>query len=453
MSSDYPSTAVPFENYALADLHDPIVQGPGFGGLEEAADVYTKLAQTLDKAAGDLRAVMTASLSAHEGEAADAGRQHIGRVATAGDVGAAQSKLATLALQEQAGYFARAQLDMRAAVENGGAPDEKARGQAVDAARLYENNSNHNLSNVFQVFSPPAVPAPDISVASTPPGANWGTPGGGATGVHTPGAAAPAPTPAPPPAPAVLTPPRVVPAPPPPPDGPGGSGDPGGQQAVPGPGGAGKSGGQAGVEKPPPAAPRGVPGPSTVQPPDPIPTPPTTAPQNSGGSDRRSSTDTPVPRVPGPSDPADRPLPQLPKLDTPDQNENVWQSDQPWKRSAPPPERIGIPGPGGLGRGVPSGRGTGTIGPEARSVPEPGPGTGRAPTGAWGEPTPSTLGGTRSAASAQQGAPFMPMGGAGGGAQDLAHPRPPWLLDADPEATWIGNLPDHAPAVIEPIEE
>jgi hypothetical protein len=47
----------------------------------------------------------------------------------------------------------------------------------------------------------------------------------------------------------------------------------------------------------------------------------------------------------------------------------------------------------------------------------------------------------------------MPMSGAGGRGQDTAHPRPPWLVEEDPEAVWLSGLPPHGPAVIEPLDE
>lgn len=449
MANDYPSTAVPFENYALPDLHDPIVNGPGFAGVEGAADVYVKLAETLDKAAGDLRAVMTASLSAHEGEAADAGRQHINKIATAGDVGAAQARLATLALQEQASYYFRARLDMKAAAEAATGPqDEKARVQAIDAARLYQANSNHNLSNVFQVFDPPKSPAPDVSVAATPNGPGWVQPGGGVAALSVPTAAAPSaamtasppgtPTPVPTVAgdPTSATPsvaataaggPRVT------------TSAPGGSPTVPvPPGGAPVPSGPAG-SAPISTAPNG-PSPLGA-----VPTSPTSARPGADPQGRLPGDPGYAPRVPAEPGLAGRPTPNLGSKpgDGPG-----WVPGQPWSSSSS--SRVSDqPGPLGPGA-VPPQRPVvgGNVSTEPRITP------GRGPAGATVEPSPTTgAGGPRGAGTNQHGMPFMPMTGAGAGRQDGTHPRPPWLLDADPEKTWMSNLPDHTAGVIEPLED
>ena len=47
MSDNYPGTNVPFEGYALPDLHDPIVLGPGAESLQATSQVYGSLAETL----------------------------------------------------------------------------------------------------------------------------------------------------------------------------------------------------------------------------------------------------------------------------------------------------------------------------------------------------------------------------------------------------------------------
>lgn len=122
MSEHYPGTSVPFESYALADLHDPVVLGPGSESLQATSQIYGSLAETLDKAVGDLDAVLVKSQHAQQGQAADAARQHILKVASAGEAGAEQSRLATYALQEQAAYFARARTDMVAAADTAATP-------------------------------------------------------------------------------------------------------------------------------------------------------------------------------------------------------------------------------------------------------------------------------------------------------------------------------------------
>lgn len=468
MASDYPSTSVPFENYALPALHDPIVQGPGFAGLEGAAAVYTKLAETLDKAAGDLRAVMTASLGVHEGEAADAARQHINKVATTGDAGAAQARLATLALQEQASYYFRAKLDMKAAAEAAAGPDdEKARVQAIDAARLYQNNSNHNLSNVFQVFDPPKTPAPDISVAGAPHSPGWAQPTGGAAAIPVPTAGAPTATAAPPvgltpaPIPSTVGGPSAVP--------------PAGLGIAPGPSIAGgspsvTSSGSASAPRPGPGQmPNSPLAPAVAVPPragTSVPSGPDGsapgpgAPPRTGVTTTPPSTSSPVPdargRLPGdpgyvprvPSDPGVGGGRPSPSVGSKPGGGPGWVPGQPWSTSTPnrASDQPGTTGPGAVPPQRPVGGGT--VGTEPRPLP------GRAPSGAVVEPAPtSSAGAPRGAATNQHGMPFMPMTGAGAGRQDGTHPRPPWLLDADPEQTWMSNLPEHTAGVIEPLED
>lgn len=473
MANDYPSTAVPFENYALPDLHDPIVNGPGFSGLEGAAEVYTKLAETLDKAAGDLRAVMTASLGIHEGEAADAARQHINKVATAGDTGAAQARLATLALQEQASYYFRARLDMKAAAEAATGPqDEAARIRAIDAARLYQANSNHNLSNVFQVFDPPKTAAPDVSVGPTPSGPGWAQPAGGVPTISTSTAGAPGSTVAAPPGTPALVPPVA--------------GDPSvvsPSVAAAAPGGSRVGtvppGGSPTVTMPPgavpvPSGPAGrAPNANTPTSPSPFGAVPSSPAGLAPGTNARTTPSPPgaVPTTPSatrpgtdslgrlPGDPGYAPRvptePGVPGRQSPNPGTKVgdgpgWTPGQPWStsRATRVPEQPGTLGPGAVPPHRPIGTGTGN------PVVEPRPAPGRAPTGAIAEPIPTGSAGTpRGAAANQHGMPFMPMAGAGMGRQDGTHPRPPWLLDPDPEQTWMSNLPAHTIGVIEPLED
>ncbi|MFC4942440.1 hypothetical protein [Pseudonocardia sp. GCM10023141] len=447
MPSDYPPTAVPFENFALPDLHDPIVQGPGFGGLEGAADVYMNLAETLDKASGDLRAVMTASLGVHEGEAADAGRQHIGKVAAAGDVGAAQARLATLAMQEQATYYARAALDMKAAAEAAGsAGEEKARVQAVDAARLYETNSNHNLSTVFQAFEPPRIPAPDVSIAAAPHDPGWArSSGGGAAAAGVPTTPAATGLPNGTTGPGTLPTPAAVPSM---------AGDPApgaNAAAVPGPG----TGGNAPTTVPPVGGSPPTTTPSTTTPPGatpgttrpgPVTTSPSTVQPNPESLDRSRT-----PSLPGVADDPGgvgrtNPKPVPAGTGTP------WTPGQPWssRNNADLPL---VPGAPGTGAGTGSRGGGSSLGADPRPGTEPRPGAGRPSGLPASEPILNGTGASRAATAGQHGMPFMPMGGAGMGRQGGTHERPPWLLDADPDETWMSNLPEHGPGVLEPLED
>jgi PPE family. len=194
MPNDYPSTQVPFDQLDLPRLHDPIVLGPGSGSMEGAADAYRHMAETLENAARDVRAVLTSSMGAHEGDAAEAGREYIRRVAAAGEAGGAAARLAMYALQEQVSYYSRVRQDMEAVAAMPPVPERKwqivkttpeerdaPRIMAVDAAHRYENNTNHNLANVYQMFEPPA--GSGLEVAAVPP---HGTPARVAAGSPSP---------------------------------------------------------------------------------------------------------------------------------------------------------------------------------------------------------------------------------------------------------------------------
>lgn len=525
MPSDYPQTSVPYDGWALPDLHDPVVLGPGFGSMEDSAAAYAKVAEALETAAGDLRAVMTASQVAHEGEAADASRRHIGRIAAAGDAGVAQAKLAMYALQEQASYYFRARLDMQAAAAvaatvtpvNAGeaimdprhtrlnADLDAARTIAVDAAHLYQNNSNHNLDKGFQAFAPPPAAAADSSVIAASPSPGWGASGVGA-GMHGYGWTG---------------------SPPVDMAGVGGSAGAGGGTfagptfAGPAFAGAGAGAGVGAGAVPSgadptdgrtdprggavPGTPAGAAGAGIGRTPGlngdgagpggaigsrPLP----------GEGDRRPGR---VPALPastgaGPAGPAStspqsgRPLgaavPDGPSAGS------GWVPGQPWSSRGSGP---GVPGGGHVRGGAASGGGhaSGGTGPGGGHARGGGPGGGyasggtgpgggyasggvgsgggyasggngpggRPPAGAGpdgrpgvvhptspGVSEPGARGASPQRATGLGHLPFMAGGGAGGQSQGTTHPRPPWLVVDDPDSIWLSGLPPHGPAVIEP---
>jgi hypothetical protein len=429
MPSDYRGTAVPFEQLALPDLCGPVLQGPGHGSLADTADVYRSIAEDLQRIAQDLRAVMTASQSAHEGEAADASRQHIGRVASVGEAGAEQARLAMQALQEQASYFSSTRNDMQAAADAvAGDPkifgielirgiEDGARTIAVDAAHRYQDNSNYNLANVFQPFDHPDVPTPDVTIAATSQSAGFGN----AQGVGPVSAAMPHAGPVAP---------GGTPAPPTASPGVGSTSIPVGTFPVaPAPTGTGNQ----------PNAPTPSGRAATLPPSTPG---ASSSPRESTKSSPTTPGVTPARFVPAEQD---QRAGKSPPADTPG-----WAPGQPWtSRTANTPMAPGLgagarlaDGSGGDGR-VPE-RGA-THGVEARST------TGRPSSSLTNDPIPQ--GSSSARTTSGSGTPFMPMSGAGGRGQDTAHPRPPWLVEEDPEAVWLSGLPPHGPAVIEPLEE
>jgi len=496
MSEMYPGTNVPFEDFVLSDLHDPIMLGLGSGSVQATSQVYGSLAETFDKAVGDLRAVLKKSQHAQQGQAAGAARQHVLKVVSAGEVGAEHARLATYALQEQAAYYSRARTDMKAAADTaatptaalslgtrGAAPNpmtQKVADQghtiAVEGAHLYQNNSNHNLSYIFQGFEAPQIAAPDVSAGAQPQAPGWGGGGLGA-GAHavTPaGSGGSAGSPVGPLSAGAGA----------------GSGPAGGPGSVAGPsdpppvpgapslraGPAGPAGGRTGPgvgsspagdtslpggRVPPSSSPPSATLPSTASPavlpstrlPSvPVSTPSTTSltPQQAPGSSAGTGAS---PRLSPPSLSGS-------KLDDPDLGRSGWVPGQPWT------SRPGAPGPGLPGTGSPaSGPGGPGTGSGAFRSGDP---FGRSSGGVGAEPWSNTGGETRSgrpsASSPGEGSagsprtstggqPLMPMGGAAGRGQDAVHRRPAWLVEDDPEGLWMSGLPPHGPAVIEPLED
>jgi hypothetical protein len=440
MAENYPGTAVPFETYALPALYDPIMLGPGSESLQNTAQLYTAVSETFDKAVADLRAVMAKSQAVHEGEAADAARQHIARVTSVGEVGAEQARLATYALQEQAAYYARARVDMQAAADRAATDvpppafgtrvsvnpqvytvKEEGRTLAVDAANLYQGNSNHNLSYIFQPFEPPTVAAPSTSIDARTQAPAW--PGGGPSSVG-PASAGPSRAGS---SPAVAGP------------VPGGT-DTAAASGVGGSGGSGpavvpvvggRSAGTVSTTKGsiPVSAGSGA---STLRP---------------GGLPASTSG---AASVPGPrAAAAGRTSPTgAPVVGDPTAIGSGWVPGRPW--TTRPGATAPLPGTGSTG---PLGGGGGAdASGRPGSATEPRSSSGRTPASALEEPAARTTSSTRAPSSGQH-TPFMPMTGASSRGQDTEHTRPPWLIEDDPEAIWMSGIPPHGPAVIELVEE
>lgn len=455
MATEYPGTAVPFPQMALPDLRDPVLSGPGHRALEDAVGSYHQFARSLSDAGGAVGALLTASRVAHEGEAAEVSQQALRTLSEPGRTGAEQSQVAARALEDQGSYVARVRADMQAADPGptlsgrdavaaaaaiptvapgvaavavvGYVERQAAREQAAEAANRYQDNTNWNLGAGFQAFPAPGGPNPDASpgAAGTPGGAPafqigpaaLGTAGGAGTGVGSGAAAGSLPGGG-----------AGGPAAGPVPTFPGMAGaGPGADGPGSGAGGAGVGRGQAGgaaIGGLPTSAGRG-PGVATNG----------AGTGGAAGSGTGSPARTPgIPAGPGPV------------------GSGVALSPQSYR----PGTRGGDPGSGILA-GLPPLPGNGVISPG-----DPATGDRRAP--AWGSAVPdgpvdrATLdrqapqpGGPagRAAGTGQAGMPFMGGVGAGQGS-DREHPRPPWLVQDDPEAFWFAGLPAHSDPVITP---
>ncbi len=426
MADEYPGTQLPFEHWPLKQLRDPVLDGPGSGAVEFAAGVYTDLAEGLAKAADGLRAVLLAAQGAHEGAAAEASCQHIARLTRVGDDGAVQARLAAIALQDQAAFHTRVRTDMQALAKaddlSGRLPsvptnvyeraEESARVAAVDAAERYQSNTNHNFSATFQSFDPPPEAKPDVSTASPVPDAGWPGAGGGSGGAAIGAAGGP----------------------------PGGAGGAATSAVVPdvGPGARTATpieGGAAGPGTTVPATPgRGA---TSGAGPD-------RATSDRSGSRKgagRAVTASQAAGAGGADVPSGLAADRLRAPGAP--GASGWVPGEPWSSRVPPP-----------GTGAPVGGGLPTRGgpPEAdgarqgaRSAVPPGQATTEAGTT-------RSAGPPRTASSGYGGVPLMP-GAAIGRGQDTDHPRPPWLVEDDPDALWFAGLPQHTPPVISGSED
>jgi hypothetical protein len=464
-AGDYPGTQVPFSCWPLAQLRDPVLQGPGAGGIEAAAVVYEQLADKLADASERLRATLRIAQASHEGDAAEASKQHIQRLTVAGDVGAAQARLAAIALLDQAAYHARVRNDMQAVppVADPPPPDgpilsaeqlhyqqqrEEARVLAAEAAERYQSNTNHNLTATFQIFDPPPESGLDVSAGPSPRDPGWpsgavgvapaGGVNGGAAGSAGGGAgmapgsgysAGGAPTPA---AGAAA-----------------GSSGPGfGVGPVPMAPGVSAAGGttRTGVD----LGTRGTGAPFPAGSSSAL-----TAGAGTGGGAGQGQSGRPPTTYPAATFPsAGGAVPPGRSPGAPDRAVGAgtagqgWTSGQPWNSAnrraadtdgsgiwgAPSHGSAGAPGGGSPGTGVRAG-----LDPDAR-------GSGARPTVAGMSGEPASPGGQRGAGMGH-GVPFLPSA-ATGGSRDHEHPRPPWLLEDDPEAVWLADLPPHTASVI-----
>lgn len=450
---DYPTTAVPFADMPLHELRDPVVTGSGPGGVTTAAESYRQLGDLLRAASEELRVAMARAREAHEGGAAELAEQHVSRVVAVGELGAGQAQITAVALQDGAGFYARVRDDMNALppVEPADSLREASRVQrdltanrelAVEAAQRYERNANWTLGRRFQLYEAPVVDPPGTSVAGAA-GGPGGAPGtGGGFGGSGGGAAVAAG--------GSSGGPGVV----------GAAGVPSGVPPAPLVGGSGVGG--SGVGGP------GVGGPGSGGPA----TGGGSGPSGSGGSVSRVPGDTrvgaPAAGVTGPAaggagragNGAGRPASLGPASGAPGRYRGAdpaapplpgWQPGRPWSsRTAPDPAGTGArAGTGGTGPGAHGGRGAAG----GRAAGDPHAVSGGRPSGAPGSPAPGGApgnGAIRGApGSTGSGVPFLPggTGGAGRG-QDGVHPRPPWLVEDDPQAFWFSGLPEHGPGVI-----
>lgn len=444
MAEPYAQTAVPFDRFPLAALRDPVLAGPGIGGMGDAADRYRHLADTLQRATDDLRAAMRGAQGAHDGAAAEASRQYVERLAAVGELGAGQARIAVGALEDGASYYSRVADDMRAlqttdlptprnvahAEAQAQAVDE-LRVLAVEAAQRYESNANWSAGRTFQPFDTPVLAAPGEGGGAPVAGASavgTGAVGTGAVGSGAVGSGAGSPLLSGVGAGPVATPAggtdvgaaglaggRTVAG--------SGVGAATGVGAGPGVPGAGSAAGGPGVGRSGVSGSPGVGGPGAGR-------------SGAGASGHGAARAGGVGAVPvdggargsGVSSPAAGAAPY----------------------SRPPAVPIGRSGPGEPGTtgtgwvpGTPwSGRPQPDAGTAARAVPAEPPASPRPGGGTAAGPTAAAIGRTGAT-----GMPMMPMAGVGRG-QDSGHTRPAWLVEDDPQTFWFSGIPEHTAGVI-----
>lgn len=509
--SDYPTTAVPFPEMLLRELRDPVLSGPGAASLGSAAESYRQLGDLLKIASEDLRVAMRRAREGHEGAAAELAEQHVNRIVAVGELGAGQAQITSGALYDGAGYYTRIRDDMAALPPIEESDDIRAANRvqrdidankviAVEAAERYERNANWALGRQFQVYEAPVVepPGPRGAVGGGGTGvvaagfgtagfgANGGTVladsgaggvgvGGGSAGGGFGGAAAG--------------------------NGPGGSGGvPGGPGAVPAPvvggtavggpgaGGSGSNGsgsavgsGAAGSASPGRggSGPGGGPGFEASGSPG-AGGPGATGPgagsgaggPGAGGSGgagqgvpvaggtgsgaggagrgrpravlpatlRPASEDPDAGRYPNPDGRGGTGSTGNTRGDPAAPPSSGWQPGQPWSSRTPADAGTGAYG------------GSGPLG--GRAVDDPYAAPGNRPPGPTGSPSAgSAPAGGPIRGTPGSGVPFFPGAAGAGRGEDSTHTRPSWLLEDDPQAFWLGNLPPHGPAVIGGTED
>ncbi|GAA1846251.1 hypothetical protein GCM10009836_27300 [Pseudonocardia ailaonensis] len=421
--ANYDGTRIDYSAVPAKESRDAVLASAGMLEIEVSGQVMDKVADRLEDACDRLLALYRNYPSVHAGDAAEATRAYIAKLAEPGLDGVVKFRTAAAAFRNQSEYFATVYGEMQAMPEppaeewrQGGKgldPEStRANRAAAAAANKYQANTNDNLANWFQVFDPPQLTAPGAAVAAAPTApAAVGTVGGtGGVGASAGGAGAVAASPASLDAPAVNSPPAaaagstaagVVGS------APGGSAGPG-PVVAPGTPGIGSGTVTAPAAKSPDGAP-GSPGGGR-------------GPVGSAPSGELSSS-----RVGG----------GLPGVITP----GVPRPDA-GRMSFGSAGRPGVLGGNrSLELGGPGGRGLG--GGAAEKAPLAERLTARA--AALAEERAA-----RGAAAAGRNSSHMPFlpGAMGAGRGGEGRQRPEWLLEDDPESAWLGEVPEHGPGVI-----
>jgi hypothetical protein len=445
MAPNYEGTAIDFSTMSSGEIRDLVAAGSATNDLQGAADLMAKVAEKLTAACDDLHQLHRDYSSAHEGAAADATRDYLVRLAEPGLIGVGKFNLASTALQDQSTYFAKVTTDVA------GQQDQAA---VSHAATVYQDNTNHNLANWFQVFPPPTVAQPDSSIVAGSSVPDWPQGSGGADRTYpAPEATAVAGA-------SGLGGPEAA--------GAGAVGAPGASSGVPGSGGAGAAVppalavGAAGTGS---AAPGGRSGGSPTSGAGLGDRVSTLSPSEIDGAQAANSGSAGSLRTPAPS--ADGV-----SLGAPGYGGGASAFNGPGVRSSAgrtgwgtgEPE-VGAPGTRGPGSGHPPGAGTtgapggrfgsglsseavrgGATGGEGALQPRGGSGGSGGAMAEEAARSASPRGGGQSGMSHM---PFMAGGpGSGGGGEE--HARPVWLVEDDPESVWLSGLPPHGPGVIRP---
>jgi hypothetical protein len=439
MASNYEGTAVDFTGRTIEDIRNPLIAGSATNDLQGAADLLAQVAEKLTAACDDLHQLHRDYSSAHEGAAADATRDYLVRLAEPGLIGVGKFNLASTALQDQSTYFAKVTTDVA------GQEDQAA---VSHAATVYQDNTNHNLANWFQVFPPPTVAQPDSSIVAGAPVPDWPPGSGGAD--RTP----PAPE-----ATAIA----------------GASG--GGAPEAAGFGAAAAPGASGGI---------GSSGTGAVAPPAPAVGAAGTGSAASGGrsggpttsgaglGDRVStlspseiddaratnsgsagSLRTPAPSADGVSLGAPGYGGGASAFNSPGARSSVgrttWGAGEP-EVGAPGTRGFGS-GPGAGSSGAPGGRfGSGLSSEAVRGGTTGGEGPLPPRAGSGGPVAEEAARSASPRGGGQSGMGHMPFmaGGPGSGGGGEEHARPAWLVEDDPESVWLSGLPPHGPGVIRP---
>jgi hypothetical protein len=437
MAPNYEGTAVDFSGMSIEDIRNPLIAGSATNDLQGAADLMAQVAQKLTAACDDLHELHRDYSSAHEGAAADATRDYLVRLAEPGLIGVGKFNLASTALQDQSTYFAKVTTDVA------GQQDQAA---VSHAATVYQDNTNHNLANWFQVFPPPTVAQPDSSIVAGSSVPDWPQGSGGADRTHSASEAT-----------AIAGAPGV------------GAPEAAGVNAAAAPGASGGIGsGGTGAVVPPLAV--GAAGTGSAA-----------SGGRSGGSAARdaglrdrvstlspSEIDAARATNSGSAGSLRTPAPSAADVSL-GYGGGVSASNSPGVRSSVGrtgrgvgESEVGVRGTRGPGSGHPPGAGPtgppggrfgsglsaeavrgGTTGGEGPLQPRGGSG------GPLVEEPPRSASPRGGGQSGMSHMPFM-AGGPGSGSGGEEHARPAWLVEDDPESIWLSGLPPHGPGVIRP---